>query len=291
MNAVISQTIDLAERQRYIGGADAAAAVELNPYQSRFDLWQEKLGLVAPFEGNERTLWGKLHEPLIRQQYAERTGRIVRLPTETLYHPEVPYIGCHPDGLIAEERRLFEAKTARYETGFGEEGTDQVPEHYLIQCQHNMGVVDAEVADLAVLLGGSELRIYTIVANKALQEHLFQAEVAFWNYVLKREPPPVDPARKDACEVLKRLYPGTDGSAIDATDDDAALRAQYVQLGQDEKSAKESREHVKATLLARMGNATFLRFKDGKSLRRAKVNRTAYSVDASEYIDFRLVKS
>ena len=45
----------LALRSRYIGGSDAAAVVNLNPYSSPYSLWAEKTGKVPCFEGNLAT--------------------------------------------------------------------------------------------------------------------------------------------------------------------------------------------------------------------------------------------
>lgn len=280
---------ELLDRHGYIGGSDSAAAIGLNKYHSTFDLWQEKCGLVPSFQGNEATLWGKLHEPVVRQQVAERTGRVIRLPTETIFHPKHKFIGCHPDGVM-DGRRLYEGKTARFADGFGDEGTDQVPEHYLVQVQHNMMVCDLDVCDLGVLIGGSELRLYEIPADKNMQQLILDAEQRFWTMVLAKIPPPPDTGREDAIEVLKRMYPGTDGKSIEA--DDALntvaedLKAQKLIV----KNAEGLVTEMKAKLLAAMGNATYLTLKDGSKYRRALVERKAYDVKASSYMDFRALK-
>ena len=295
MNAVLQQQHftpeEQLDRRNWIGGSDAAAAINMNPYRSPYDLWQEKLGLVPPFEGNEATLWGKLHEPVIRQQYAERTGNVVRLPEGVIKHPTIPFAAVHPDGIVPESKRLYEGKTARYSDGWGQDGTDEVPQHYLIQCQHGMGCLGYDVTDLAVLIGGSELRIYTIEADKELQALIFAQEAKFWDCVRHNIPPALDVTRHDAVEVLKRMYPGTDGTSVDATEQAIAARMQYEEQGLIEKNAKALKEEAKAIMLNLMGGSTYLRFLDGKSFRRAIVNREAYTVAASSYIDGRIIKS
>lgn len=293
MNAVIQQFTpeELLDRNRWIGGSDAAAAVSLNPYASQFDLWQEKLGIIPPFIGNERTRWGKLHEPVVRQETAERRGVTIKLPPDVLVHPRFAFAACHPDGIIDDGRVLYEGKTARYPDGFGEEGTDQVPQHYLVQCQHNMGIIGAERTILSTLIGGSELRIYDIPADKEMQQMLFEAEARFWHYVQEKCPPPPDLSRADALEVLKRMYPGTSGEIIQADEAAAKLRASWDAQKLIAKNATALADQAKAALLAAMGEATFLAFPDGKSLRRAIVNRKGYEVKASSYIDARYVNT
>lgn len=275
-------------RSTGIGGSDAAAALGLNPYRSPVELWREKRGLDTPFAGNEATRWGQLLEPAIRQEYAERTGRVVRLPTETQRHPKAPFALCHPDG-ITDDRRLYEGKTARYPDGWGEPGTDEVPQHYLIQVQHNLMVMGLDVADLAVLIGGQDFRIYEIPADRELQEAILDGEADFWRHVERGEPPPVDCDAPGAIAVLKKLYPGTNGQVIEATEDLEHWRRVLEEAAGNEKTYKGAVEAAKAHLLAAMGEAALLRFADGKCFKRSLVKRKGYEVKATEYIDARLI--
>jgi len=62
-------------------------------------------------------------------------------------------------GTITDSGRLVEIKTARSADGWGEAGTDEVPQEYLIQVQHYLAVTALPVADVAVLFGGQEFRL------------------------------------------------------------------------------------------------------------------------------------
>lgn len=294
MNAIIQSPTftpeQQATRQQFIGGSEAAAAVGCNPYESSFDLWQQKVGLAPPFAGNEATLWGKLHEPVVRQQYAERTGRVVRLPTETILHATHRFMGCHPDG-VTEDRRLYEGKTARYADHFGEQGTDEVPQQYLIQCQHNMFVLGLAVCDLAVLVGGSELRLYEIPADAQLQQLIVDAEARFWDFVIRQAAPPPDLSRPDAINVLRKMYPGTTGEVITAEANAIALRQEIETANEQEKAAKLAKDTAKAGILQIMGEASLLAFPDGKSYRRSTINRKGYEVKPTSWLDLSLINS
>lgn len=280
---------ELAARRNWIGGSEAAAAIGLNPYESQYDVWQRKLGLAPEFEGNEATLWGKLHEPVIRQQYAERMQRVVRLPAETIVHPKYPFMACHPDGLT-DDRRLFEAKTARSADDWGEEGSDDIPQPYMIQVQHNMLVLGLEVCDLAALLHGSQLRIYVIEAHKELQQSIIDLEAQFWHYVESKTAPPPDFSRADAVEVLRKMYPGTTGEVLTADEEVIHIHQNIDHYTQAEKDAKAAKEGFRARLLDKMQEATFMQFPDGKQYRRKLVSRAGYTVEPSSYMDLRLVK-
>jgi len=279
-----------AERRNFIGGSEAAAAIGLDKYRPAFDVWQEKIGEAPPFEGNEATLWGKLLEPIIRQQYAERTGNVVRLPEETIRHPSLSFMGCHPDGVIGDSK-IYEGKCSRFGDEFGEEGSDEVPERYLIQCQHNMFVLGADLTDLAVLVGGNELRIYHIRADKGLQQAIAAAEDSFWRNVKARTPPAIDTQREDTMKVLARMYPQTTGDILNATTQDEEAYAQWQAAQAQTKFYDELAKAEKAKLAARIGGGAMVTFSDGKALRRKLIEKDAYTVEASSYWDYRLVNA
>lgn len=190
-----SEQIDA--RRSGVGGSDAAAVCGLSRWRTPLQVYLEKRGEVPGFEGNEFTRWGEALEPAIRQAYSDATGRIVRLPKETLRHPRHGFILCHPDG-VTDDGRLFEAKNTRSGEGWGEPGTDDLPIEYLVQVQHNMLVMGLAVADVAVLIAGSDFRIYEVPADAELHAMLIDREARFWEQVERAVPP--DP--KSAADVL-----------------------------------------------------------------------------------------
>lgn len=178
----------IAARATGVGGSDAAAACGLSKWKSPLQLYYEKRGEAPAFEGNEYTKWGNYLEVPIRQEYAERTRRVVRLPVETLRHPRFAFMLCHPDG-VTDDGRLFEAKATRSGDEWGEPGTDQIPTQFLIQVQHNMAVAGLEVADVAVLIAGSDFRMYEVPADREMQDMLASLEMKFWERVESGNPP------------------------------------------------------------------------------------------------------
>lgn len=278
----------LARRSSGIGASDAAAAIGLNPYYSPVELWMEKRGLAPAFAGNEATKWGKLLEPAVRQEYAEVTSRVVRLPPDTLVHPTVTYLVCHPDG-ITDDGRLYEGKTARYPDGWGEPRTDQIPEQYLIQVQHSLMVTALAIADVAVLIGGQDFRLYHVEADEELQAAILEAESEFWLYVERGTRPPLDYRASNAIGVLKKLYPGTNGEVVQATEECEEWRQLFEGYKASAKTIEQDGEEMKARLLDYMGEAAVLRFSDGRCLRRALVKRKGYEVKPAEYIESRWI--
>ncbi len=176
-----------AVRRTGIGGSDAAAVLGLSPWRTPYDVYAEKIGEGDPQPENEAMRWGTLLEPVIRRRYAEIIGLAVHeRPLIRSGHYE--WLICHPDGIV-DDGRLLEIKTARTSEGYGEPGTDEVPQHYLLQVHHNLIATAAPRADLAVLIGGSDLRIYTIEPDPAIHANLIEIEAAFWACVQRRDPP------------------------------------------------------------------------------------------------------
>src|SRR5262245_21334122 len=103
--------------------------------------------------------WGNLWEQVVRQEYGNRTGRTVVVPPGIIRHPKVQFALMTPDG-IADASRVLQVKTARTSDGWGDPGSGEIPQDYILQTQHEMFVTGLPVADVAVLIGGQDFRIY-----------------------------------------------------------------------------------------------------------------------------------
>lgn len=208
----------LNERKSGLGGSDAPAVMGLSKWRTPLDVFLEKRGEGSEVVESEPMKWGRLLEPVVRQEYAERTGQVVRLePHQLIRHPTLPHMFCTPDG-ITDSGRLYEGKVARSAEGWGEEGSADIPEAYLIQVQHSLVVTMLPVSDVAVLIGGSDLRIYEVEADAELQEMITEAEAAFWKLVQSGEPPPPKTA-EDAIRRFRTVRPGASVTATQEIED------------------------------------------------------------------------
>jgi len=182
-------------RMSGIGGSDAAAVCGVSRYKTRLGVYLDKIGASDPVETNQYMHWGNILEPVIISEYEKIKGVKVRAPDEYMINQSHPYIIGKADGIVDGKDILIECKTASSDSGWGEPGTDQVPIEYLMQCAHYAYLYNASTVDIAVLVRGSDFRIYTYNRNKKLEENLIRIESEFWNnYVLKDIPP--DPATK-----------------------------------------------------------------------------------------------
>lgn len=180
----------LEERKKGIGGSDSAAVLGLSKWKSPYQVWCDKKG-YNPLESSDNAslFWGRTLEPVIRQHYSDITGYSVA-ETEIYFMPNHDYIFATVDGLVIEDPdRILEIKTSRTAEGWGEPETDQIPVEYLCQCQHYMMVYNRHITDVAVLIGGSDFRIYHVEASTEVQNHLLREYAEFWELVKNDTPP------------------------------------------------------------------------------------------------------
>ena len=277
LRLVETKTLDrdewLAVRKQGIGSSDAAAAVGLNPYRSQLELWMEKTGRdeflpkVDPHDEESPMYWGSLLEPIVAAHYTKRTGYRVRRINAVLQHPdpEKAWMLANIDREILgnPEASILECKTAGINGArLWKEG---VPEYVELQVQHQLAVTGKAAADVAVLVGGQELRIHRIERDEGLIARLVELEGRFWNYVVTDTAPPAD-GSDSAANALQCLYPQDKGSIADFRLD-TKLSADYADLLVLRKliSDQQGREaELKQGLLQAMGEASKAVFETGE---------------------------
>ena len=195
-------------RQRGIGGSDAAVACGLSRWKSRLMLYLEKISAEVEDIDNESMYWGRTMEPVLRQEFAKRTGfKVQEIPFMFAYR-EYPWMLANIDGLVTEPdgtKALLEIKTAN---GFkAKEWEDGLPQEYYIQIQHYLAVCDLPKAYVAVLIGGNDFRYFPIGRDEETIQMIIALEAEFWNCVEQGTQPPIDEQSADGLAVL---YPKSD---------------------------------------------------------------------------------
>lgn len=264
----------LEARRSGIGGSDAAAAVGISPWVTPFQLYLDKTEGCEPVE-SDAMHWGTVLEPVIRREYAEVTGRDVLVPEKAFHWEKWPIAFAHVDGLARTNPlpRLIECKTARSDRDWGEPGTDEIPDHYMAQVQHCLMVLGLEVADVAVLFGGSDFRLYEVPADRELQELIADAEREFWACVEKRQPPePMNP------EDVRRRWPVSMAAQIECAPEHVNAYQRLRKLGTEIAAAQAEADELKSRLQALMGEADTLTFQ-GATLATWKSAKAAKRVD------------
>ena len=179
-------------RRKGLGGSDIAAICGLNPYKTPLQVYLEKLNLSEDtFVTNEKIDWGNRLEAIVAATYAETKGvTLQEMPTQ--FHPTLPFLLANIDRFIVDSSAVLEVKTTseRNAQQWGKKGSDRIPLPYLLQVAHYALVLDAPYVDIAVLIGGQEMRIYTYQRNAELESKIIRKATRFWEgHILKQVPP------------------------------------------------------------------------------------------------------
>ena len=93
------------DRDKYIGGSDIPIIMNISPFRTRWELLQEKAGLIQnDFKGNQYTEYGNVLEPQIRE-YINQTQKDKFVEGKDV----IGDIRCHTDGI--NKTTVLEIKT------------------------------------------------------------------------------------------------------------------------------------------------------------------------------------
>lgn len=200
-------------RRKSIGGSDAAAIVGLNNYSSPIRVWADKTGRLPAKETSEAMRQGNDLEEYVARRFSEATGKKVRRSNAIYYNDEYPFAHANVDRLIDGEDAGLECKTTSALSLKSFAG-GEYPDRYYVQCQHYMAVTGRTKWYLAVLVLGRDFKIFEIARDEDEINALMDAEVDFWQHVIKDEMPDVSENDDDA-EVLATLLPEDNGDAVE----------------------------------------------------------------------------
>lgn len=242
------------ERNKSLGGSDAAAALGMSRWKTPLALWAEKTGQVIPpdISGRLDVRLGNRLEQVVAELFTEETGKKVKLSDEVQVHPKYPFLVGHLDRTIDGEDAIFEAKTA---SGWKvrEWSEDEIPAEYQIQVMHYLGVTGKARGYIACLIGGNQkLVIKTIERDEAMIKSIIEREVAFWNTYVVPKVMPGNITWADG-DTLAALFPDArHGDPIELGDDANRLLETLQSMNQDcgvlEGQIEKTRNELKAML-------------------------------------------
>jgi len=219
------------QRRSGIGGSDAPKVLGVSPWGGPYQVYEQKRGLVDD-DGNMTPAMelGLKMESIVADDYRELTN----MPTnegETFHrHPDHKWMIFHADRFSLDGQgkfnRLVELKTVGpyAEDDWGAEGSDEIPEYYIIQCQHGLAIVselfNIDKCDVCVRFRGSGRKaLYAVEYDADLVQIIIDREMEFWHkYVITGDPPPVD-GSVQATDFLRRKYPKSGAEILTATPD------------------------------------------------------------------------
>lgn len=292
MSNVIAQESEratwLKERKKAIGASDVGAILGVNPYASAWDVWASKTGRVEDWVGNESTKLGQLFEGPILDYAESQLGKLQR--NVRIVHETLP-IAATLDAQCVDTLRPVEAKTTGL-TGlanpeFGEPGTDQVPDSYLVQVYAQLLCSGADLGYLYALIPGKGVVHYVIERNDSVIDKLGNVLDKWWTrHIINGEEPD---RSKASLEIVKRMRREA-SKAIELGETEAEWLT-ALETARKEKSEIEKRiAIVESQILASLGDAEIGSFADGRSVTYLQQTRKAYQVEESQFRVLRIRK-
>jgi putative phage-type endonuclease len=261
-------------RRSGLGATDAAVVAGRSRFSGPFDKYQEMRGTSAPKIATEAMQWGIILERPVGLEWARRTGKKVRHVGYTYFLE--PGIFSHFDFDVVDEDAILEVKTASAygQREWGEQDTDQIPEEYLLQAQHEIACRGPEIKRcyLAVLIGGQKFQKYVVERDDELIGNLLTIERKFLDDTDAGIPPTIDGT--DACsEYLRSRFPKDDGSLLALPERVESDALAYLAVMAEEKDVAERKALIGNRLRSALEAASGGSGKDVRVTYRAQRDR------------------
>lgn len=259
-----------------IGASEISAVVGMNPYAGPWDIWLRKTGQAPDVEEGEAIEWGHRLEPAIRQKYADLTGAVMYVPSESLFHFDTPWARATPDAIVFESAdplakwlHLMQVKNVGYWPG--KDWDDGPPAYVQLQEQWEMYVTGLDRADVAALIAGSDYRVYTVHRDDKLIADLVEIGADFWRHVETRTPPKIDESEACRNHFTRRLAKAQSVELVADADIEGTI-AEWHKARTALKQAERDVERLRNTVLSTMTAAQVDRIRS--SLGMPKLART-----------------
>jgi putative phage-type endonuclease len=221
------------ERQTGIGGSDIGKICGVSQWGTAFDVYTRLTTPIddqpPPKDASEAMIWGNILEPVVVQHFVSLMGARVKVDLPLMRSTVDKHLIAHLDGLELAPTgdtpiAVVEAKTcgAFAARKFGREGSAQIPEDYVLQCQQNMFIADQELCHVPLLVGGQRFVYYAVERDDGMITDMRKIAAELWRRVELRDPPPMD-GFDNTTDLVKRLYPVDDGTTKELPPDDKHL--------------------------------------------------------------------
>jgi predicted phage-related endonuclease len=241
-------------RRERIRSSDPARIMEISPYGGPLDVFVEKCGDETADSPTDAMQTGNRLEGPIGEFMAERLGvkLIQNVEVDAGDGVNAAAIDFTVEGPNPEKAVEAKAVSGQHRDLWGADGTDQIPDHTLMQCSHQMLCLPSlKVVHVGVAWihnNGIEWRHYHCERNDQLIELIRASNADFWaKHILPRIPPA--PGSGVSLETLKRL-PRLGKSMPVAAD----LLLRHTVLSRLEGKFKKAKEAALGDILKQLGD-------------------------------------
>lgn len=254
-----------AARTTGIGASEAAAACGVSEWDSPFSVYAKKTGLVGETPDNDAMFWGRKLEPIVLERWLERSGYDLRqYPCPMYRHRDIDWQRATPDAELSSGDAV-EIKTTNWRRAktLGQQGTDEAPAEWVMQCQQQMAVCGYDAVHLVVLIDGGRLWTGLVERNRELIDRMTELEAALWDRIVRRDPPEPDWTHPRTPELIRGLYGLDADKVVDVPMEIVAEWKRQKELAEQIKTLESEREIARAKVLHCLQDAGVGRAVDG----------------------------
>lgn len=272
-------------RMTGFGSSDSAGLLN-HGYVDQSPLTVIDSKINPPRDKNEikRLRIGKLMEPALRAIFSDETG-MPCFPIgdfTILQHREIPWLMATLDGGTLDE--VFGPGPVELKNvsnwNKSEWESSEAPLKFNIQVQHQLAVTGAKRGYLLGLIGGNEPIVKAIDRDERFIGAMIKALEKFWQYVERKELPPVDESEATA-RMLAQFWPEDSGATVMLPHESDEWAADIAKASEDEKNAKERKTFAGNKIKACIGEASFGVTPAGRKFSWKTQSKREYVVSAS----------
>lgn len=178
-------------RAKGIGSSEISAVVNVNPYKTRLQLWEEKTGLVIPEDISQKyhVKRGTMLEPKARDMCNNELNS--KFVPAIFTHPEMQFCKYSSDGIDWDRNEIIEIKC------MGEKNHNLVIDtnlpipYYVPQLQWGMRISNTELCHFVSYCPASTrpYKRIEVKADKEYQDYLLIEAKIFWKLVESKTRP------------------------------------------------------------------------------------------------------
>jgi putative phage-type endonuclease len=242
---------------KLITASKVAAILGVSPWESPRSVWHLMHGDLPREESTEQQRRGHYLEPAILAWWRDQHGVIdgewadqpeYRLDGWAAATPDM--VACHP----VHDNVLVEAKSTADDGDWGQPGTDEIPDYYLVQVYWQMHVSGIHRCYVPVI--GPRLRFveYVVDYDQRYGQALERTMRKFYDSLAADEPPPLDDTVA-TYNAVRKVHPDIDNGV--SVQIDEATAAEYVEALNALAAAEPGDRLARSTMTDLMGRAQY----------------------------------
>lgn len=275
-NALIQGTKEWKElRRNKVGGSDAPVIMEVSPWTTPYQLWQQKI-LGTEKKQTAVMQRGLDLEQKARDRFSDITGLLVAPSVD--FHPDHPWMMASLDAKDIEGKHIAEIKCpGKHDHDMAVQGL--VPEKYYPQLQHQMVVCQLDKAFYFSFDGENGILLEVYRDQKYIIK-LIEKEKAFWEGMQNLVPPELtirDYQTKDddVWSMYASQWITMNSQLKELEKKEKALREQLISMSQDQNTLGSG---IKVSKVLRKGTIDYSKIPELKN-----VNLETYRKETVEY--------